>query len=133
MSNQESYKFVQYLWDDAEAAKLQGVDRLVYRSNRLGDDLTLTNTGGGNTSSKLKERDPLSGEEVEVLWIKGSGGDLRTAKRDGFASLYLDKIRAMKPLYLDAPERGPKTPIEDAMHTDVQPLRLQSESARLFD
>lgn len=116
MSNQDSYKFVQYLWDDAEAAKLQGVDRLVYRSNRLGDDLTLTNTGGGNTSSKLKERDPLSGEEVEVLWIKGSGGDLRTAKRDGFASLYLDKIRAMKPLYLDAPERGPKTPIEDAMH-----------------
>ncbi len=116
MSKQDSYKFVKYLWQDAEAEKLSGVDRLVYRSNRLGDDLTLTNTGGGNTSSKLMESDPLSGEQVEVLWIKGSGGDLRTAKRDGFASLYLDKIRAMKPLYLNDANRGPKTEIEDAMH-----------------
>lgn len=116
MSNQESYKHVKYLWQDEEAGKLSGVDRLVYRSNRLGDDLTLTNTGGGNTSSKLMEKDPLTQEEVEVLWIKGSGGDLRTAKRDGFASLYLDKIRAMKPLYLNHPEKGPKTEIEDAMY-----------------
>ena len=116
MSKQDSYKFVKYLWQDAEAEKLSGVDRLVYRSNRLGDDLTLTNTGGGNTSSKLPETDPLTGESVEVLWIKGSGGDLRTAKRDGFASLYLDKIRAMKPLYLNAPDRGAKSEIEDAMH-----------------
>ncbi len=116
MSKQDSYKFVKYLWQDAEAEKLKGVDRLVYRSNRLGDDLTLTNTGGGNTSSKLMESDPLSGEKVEVLWIKGSGGDLRTAKRDGFASLYLDKIRAMKPLYLKDANRGAKSEIEDAMH-----------------
>ena len=116
MSKQESYKYVQYLWNDEDADKLSGVDRLVYRSNRLGDDLTLTNTGGGNTSSKLMEKDPLTGEEVEVLWIKGSGGDLRTAKRDGFASLYLDKIRSMKPLYLNHPNKGPKTEIEDAMH-----------------
>jgi rhamnulose-1-phosphate aldolase/alcohol dehydrogenase len=116
MSKQESFKFVKYLWQDEEAGKLQGVDRLVYRSNKLGEDLTLTNTGGGNTSSKLVEEDPLTGREVEVLWIKGSGGDLRTARRDGFASLYLDKVRAMKPLYLNAPERGPKTPVEDAMY-----------------
>lgn len=109
------YQYVKYLWNDDEANKLEGVDRLVYRSNRLGDDLTLTNTGGGNTSSKLMESDPLTGEEVEVLWIKGSGGDLRTAKRDGFASLYLDKVRAMKPVYENAPEKGPKTPAEDAM------------------
>jgi rhamnulose-1-phosphate aldolase/alcohol dehydrogenase len=107
---------VQYLWKDEEADALRGVDRLVYRSNKLGEDLTLTNTGGGNTSSKLIERDPLTGGDVEVLWVKGSGGDLRTTKRDGFASLYLDKVRAMKPLYLNAPDRGPKTPIEDAMY-----------------
>lgn len=116
MSKQESFRFVRYLWKDEEAEQLAGVDRLVYRSNKLGEDLTLTNTGGGNTSSKLMEKDPLTGDEIEVLWIKGSGGDLRTAKRDGFASLYLDKVRAMKPLYLNNPERGPKTPVEDAMY-----------------
>jgi rhamnulose-1-phosphate aldolase/alcohol dehydrogenase len=107
---------VKYLWRDDEADRLSGVDRLVYRSNKLGEDLTLTNTGGGNTSSKLIEADPLTGAPVEVLWVKGSGGDLRTAKRDGFASLYLDKVRAMKPMYLASPERGPKTPIEDVMY-----------------
>jgi rhamnose utilization protein RhaD (predicted bifunctional aldolase and dehydrogenase) len=101
-------------WRDEEAAPLAGLDRLVYRSNKLGEDLTLTNTGGGNTSSKLMEKDPLTGAEVEVLWVKGSGGDLRTAKRDGFASLYLEKVRSMKTLYLGHPRRGPKTEIEDA-------------------
>jgi rhamnulose-1-phosphate aldolase/alcohol dehydrogenase len=116
MSERESFEFVKYLWKDEEADKLKGVDRLVYRSNKLGEDLTLTNTGGGNTSSKLMEQDPLTGREVEVLWIKGSGGDLRTARRDGFASLYLDKVRAMKQLYLNDPERGPKTTVEDAMY-----------------
>jgi rhamnulose-1-phosphate aldolase/alcohol dehydrogenase len=112
----ERFRFVEYLWEDDVASQLQGVDRLVYRSNKLGEDLTLTNTGGGNTSSKLMETDPLTDEPVEVLWLKGSGGDLRTAKRDGFASLYLDKVRAMKSLYLADPDRGPKTPIEDVMY-----------------
>ena len=112
----QDLQHVQYLWKDEEAERLRGVDRLVYRSNRLGEDLTLTNTGGGNTSSKLMEKDPLNGSQVEVLWVKGSGGDLRTANRDGFASLYLDKVRAMRPLYEGAAERGPKTPIEDAMY-----------------
>ena len=119
MSKQQerkSYQYVKYLWRDEEAEQFSGVDRLVYRSNKLGEDLTLTNTGGGNTSSKLTEKDPLTGEPVEVLWLKGSGGDLRTAKRDGFASLYLQKVRDMKSLYLNTPERGPKTPIEDAMY-----------------
>ena len=114
--NAAELQHVKYLWRDEDADRLSGVDRLVYRSNRLGDDLTLTNTGGGNTSSKLTERDPLTSEPVEVLWVKGSGGDLRTATRDGFASLYLDKVRAMKPRYVNSPERGPKTPIEDAMY-----------------
>src|SRR5256886_1718777 len=109
-------EYVQDLWRDEEVERLSGVDRLVYRSNKLGEDLNLTNTGGGNTSSKLLETDPLNSEPVEVLWLKGSGGDLRTAKRDGFASLYLDKVRAMKSLYLGDPDRGLKTPIEDVMY-----------------
>jgi rhamnulose-1-phosphate aldolase/alcohol dehydrogenase len=113
---EKSFKYVKHLWRDEVAGQLSGLDRLVYRSNKLGEDLTLTNTGGGNTSSKLMEQDPLTQAEVEVLWVKGSGGDLRTAKRDGFASLYLDKVRAMKPLYLSSPERGAKTEIEDAMY-----------------
>src|SRR3984893_12172479 len=114
--DQKAFKYVKYLWQDEVVKQLSGLDRLVYRSNKLGEDLTLTNTGGGNTSSKLIERDPLTGEEVEVLWLKGSGGDLRTSRRDGFASLYLDKVRAMKSLYLGSPERGPKTRIEDEMY-----------------
>src|SRR4051812_12741295 len=77
----EASKMIQSLWDDEKVRGLSGLDRLVYRSNALGSDLTLTNTGGGNTSSKLIERDPLTGAEVEVLWVKGSGGDLRTAMR----------------------------------------------------
>ena len=127
------FKHVDYLWSDEEAGKLRGVDRLVYRSNTLGSDLTLTNTGGGNTSSKLLEPDPLGGDDVEVLWVKGSGGDLRTAKRDGFASLYIEKIRAMKRRYLEAPERGPKTPVEDRDVRPLQPLRLQPQPARVLD
>src|SRR2546425_490065 len=115
-TEQKQLSHVKYLWRDEEADKLQGLDRLVYRSNKLGEDLTLTNTGGGNTSSKLTERDPLTGVDVEVLWIKGSGGDLRTAKANGFASLYLNKVRAMKPLYLNDPEHGPKTEVEDRMY-----------------
>jgi rhamnulose-1-phosphate aldolase/alcohol dehydrogenase len=116
MSSKKTFKHVKYLWSSDEADKLDGVDRLVYRSNKLGEDLTLTNTGGGNTSSKLIEKDPLSSESVEVLWVKGSGGDLRTARRDGFASLYLDKVRAMKRRYLADSHRGPKTRIEDEMY-----------------
>ncbi|HSR98921.1 MAG TPA: bifunctional rhamnulose-1-phosphate aldolase/short-chain dehydrogenase [Kofleriaceae bacterium] len=111
-----SFEHVKYLWQDEVADRLGPVERLVYRSNKLGEDLTLTNTGGGNTSSKIDERDPLTGEPVEVLWIKGSGGDLRTTTKDGLASLYLDKVRAMKSLYLRSPGKGPKTSVEDDMY-----------------
>src|SRR5499427_11014297 len=107
---------VKQLWREEEVSRLDELDRLVYRSNKLGQDLNLTNTGGGNTSSKLIERDPLSGEKVEVLWVKGSGGDLRTATRNSFASLYLEKVRAMRSLYLNHPERGAKSPAEDRMY-----------------
>src|ERR1041385_3507098 len=115
-TRKERFAFVRYLWQDEVANQLSEIDRLRYLSNKLGEDLTLTNTGGGNTSSKLSERDPLTGASVEVLWVKGSGGDLRTAKPDGFASLYLDKVRAMKAVYLNDPDRGQKTPIEDVMY-----------------
>ena len=102
-------------WDDAVANDLDPVERLVYRSNLLGSDWRITNTGGGNTSSKLMERDPISGEAVEVLWVKGSGGDLRTARRDNFASLHQQKLLNLQDVYARFDERGPKTPAEDAM------------------
>lgn len=110
-----TFKHVENLWDDAVADALDPVERLVYRSNLLGTDWRITNTGGGNTSSKLIETDPLTGEPVEVLWVKGSGGDLRTAQRANFASLYQDKLLALQAVYADFDERGPKTPAEDAM------------------
>ena len=87
------------LWDKAKADALSESDRLVYRSNLLGSDKRVTNYGGGNTSSKIWEKDPLTGEKVEVLWVKGSGGDNATIKRDGFATLYMEKLRALKKLY----------------------------------
>ncbi len=102
-------------WDEAKVKQLSGVERLVFRSNSLGADQRITNTGGGNTSSKLMEIDPLTGEEVEVLWVKGSGGDLRTAKSENFAALYMDKLLGLRKTYNDQPERGPKTPAEDGM------------------
>jgi rhamnulose-1-phosphate aldolase/alcohol dehydrogenase len=113
--DQLAFKHVQYSWDDAVAAKLDPVDRLVYRSNILGADGRVTNTGGGNTSSKIAMPDPLTGETVEVLWVKGSGGDLRTSRRANFSSLYMDKLRGLQQHYHHAPERGPKTAIEDAI------------------
>lgn len=86
-------------WDDAKAASMTEPERLVYRSNLLGSDKRVTNYGGGNTSSKIMQKDPLTGEMVEVLWVKGSGGDNASIKLDGFATLYMDKLRALKGLY----------------------------------
>ncbi len=87
------------LWDDSKAAAMGEAERLVYRSNILGSDKRVTNYGGGNTSSKIWQKDPLTGEEVEVLWVKGSGGDSASIKLDGFATLYMDKLRALKGIY----------------------------------
>ncbi|MCU0494574.1 MAG: bifunctional rhamnulose-1-phosphate aldolase/short-chain dehydrogenase [Chloroflexaceae bacterium] len=109
------FSAVTYGWDDSHAARLDPVERLVYRSNLLGSDQRITNTGGGNTSSKIATADPLTGEAVEVLWVKGSGGDLRTSKREHFASLYMEKLLGLQPRYQQAPQRGPKSAIEDAM------------------
>lgn len=87
------------LWDDALAARLDEAGQLLYRSNLLGADLRITNFGGGNTSAKIEMKDPLTRESVRVLWVKGSGGDIGSMKRDGFSTLYLDKLESLKGLY----------------------------------
>lgn len=97
----KSFQHVSYLWDEQKAAELAGdeVAILVYRSNLLGADLRLTNYGGGNTSCKAQAKDPLTGSEVEVMWVKGSGGDLGTMKRNGLAALYVERLRSLKNVY----------------------------------
>ncbi len=104
------FKHVSYLWDEKKAAELAGdeVALLIYRSNLLGADLRLTNYGGGNTSCKAMAKDPLTGKDVDVMWVKGSGGDLGTLKRSGLAALYVDRLLSLKNIY-----RGIK--YEDAM------------------
>jgi rhamnose utilization protein RhaD (predicted bifunctional aldolase and dehydrogenase) len=109
------FTHVSNLWNDAEANALSGADRLVYRSNKLGADQRVTNTGGGNTSSKISEKDPLTGQPTEVLWVKGSGGDLRTSTRENFSSLYQQKLLDMQQLYAARPDKGLKAPAEDDM------------------
>jgi rhamnulose-1-phosphate aldolase/alcohol dehydrogenase len=97
----QDFKHVSYLWDEKQAAALAGdeVGLLIYRSNLLGADLRLTNYGGGNTSCKATTKDPLSGRQTEVMWVKGSGGDLGTLKRSGLAALYLDRLRSLEQVY----------------------------------
>ncbi|WP_375443983.1 bifunctional aldolase/short-chain dehydrogenase [uncultured Fibrella sp.] len=97
----QTFRHVSYLWDDAKADELAGneVDLFIYRSNRLGADLRLTNYAGGNTSVKLMETNPLTGEPVEVMWVKGSGGDIGTLTKKGCANLYVDRLHAIKKRY----------------------------------
>lgn len=95
------FKHVSYLWDDAKAAELAGdeVALFIYRSNLLGADLRLTNYGGGNTSVKITDKDPLTGNNTEVMWIKGSGGDIGTLKKSGCAALYMDRLLSLENVY----------------------------------
>ena len=97
----KTYKHVSYLWDDVAASALKGdeVALLIYRSNLLGADLRLTNYGGGNTSCKVTAKDPLTGTDTEVMWVKGSGGDLGTLKKSGLAALYVDRLRSLRNVY----------------------------------
>jgi len=111
----DEYKHVNYSWDDSVADELSPIENLVYRSNILGADQRITNTGGGNTSAKLIETDPLTGEQVEVLWVKGSGGDLRTSKKENFSSLYQGKLQALDDTYQARDDKGYKSAGEDAM------------------
>jgi len=97
----KTFKHVDYLWDEKKALEL-GDDQValfLYRSNILGSDLRITNYGGGNTSCKTIEKDPLTNEEVEVMWIKGSGGDIGTLTRSGIAGLYTERLRNLKKVY----------------------------------
>ncbi|QDH78889.1 bifunctional aldolase/short-chain dehydrogenase [Echinicola soli] len=98
---ERTFKHVNYLWDEQKAQKLEGdeVALLIYRSNILGADLRITNYGGGNTSCKTTEIDPLTKEETEVMWVKGSGGDIGTLKRSGLAGLYVEKLHSLKNVY----------------------------------
>jgi rhamnulose-1-phosphate aldolase/alcohol dehydrogenase len=95
------FNHVSYLWNEEKASQLEGneVDLFLYRSNLLGADLRITNYGGGNTSCKTKELDPLTKTWVEVMWIKGSGGDIGTMTRSGLAGLYVDKLNSLKGIY----------------------------------
>ncbi len=90
---------IESLWDDSQSAGMSESELLLYRSNLLGADKRVTNFGGGNTSAKVTETDPLTQQEATVLWVKGSGGDLGSMGRDGFATLYVDKLDALKGLY----------------------------------
>lgn len=100
-TKKSSYQHVSYLWEDAKAEALKGneVDLFIYRSNILGADLRITNYAGGNTSCKLQEKDPLTAQMAEVMWVKGSGGDIGTLKRQGCASLYVEKLHSLKNVY----------------------------------
>lgn len=104
-TTEKLYKHVSYLWEEEKAAALAGdeVGLLVYRSNLLGADLRLTNYGGGNTSCKMAAIDPVTGKEVEVMWVKGSGGDLGTMNRNGLAALYVDRLRSLERVYRGLP------------------------------
>ena len=128
----DAYRHVNYVWDDDYADKLDAVERLVYRSNILGSDQRITNTGGGNTSSKIMMSDPLTGNDVDVMFVKGSGGDLRTAKRANFASLYMDKLMELQEIYNASDEKGLKNAHGRPHGCDVPALCLQSQSTRFF-
>ena len=115
MASPNKLKHVTTHWDTSEAKALHGVDELVYRSNCLGRDQRITNTGGGNTSAKVLETDPVTGEKVEVLWVKGSGGDLRTSQRENFSSLYQEKLTGLQKVYGARADKGLKSQAEDDM------------------
>lgn len=100
MTTTKTFRHVSYLWDESKAAQITNeVDLFIYRSNLLGADLRLTNYGGGNTSVKIIDKDPLTGADTEVMWIKGSGGDIGTLKKSGCAALYLERLRNLENVY----------------------------------
>ncbi len=98
---EKTFQHVDYRWDKAKEAALKNdeVGLLIYRSNLLGSDLRITNYGGGNTSCKTIEKDPLTKKETEIMWVKGSGGDIGTLTKSGLAALYMERLHALKTIY----------------------------------
>jgi rhamnulose-1-phosphate aldolase/alcohol dehydrogenase len=98
---EKTFQHVDYRWDKAKEAALKNdeVGLLIYRSNLLGSDLRITNYGGGNTSCKTIEKDPLTKKETEIMWVKGSGGDIGTLTKSGLAALYMERLLALKTIY----------------------------------
>ncbi|SFR33097.1 rhamnulose-1-phosphate aldolase/alcohol dehydrogenase [Yoonia tamlensis] len=99
MTASQNSQSLENKWNESKAAKMSEPEKLLYRSNLLGSDKRITNYGGGNTSAKVMEKDPLTGDMVEVLWVKGSGGDVGSIKMDGFSTLYMDKLNALRGIY----------------------------------
>ncbi len=100
LTREKKFRHVRFLWDEQKAADQKDeVDLLIYRSNLLGADLRLTNFGGGNTSCKTTTSDPLTGQDTEVMWVKGSGGDVGTLKRSGLAALYVSRLHQLERVY----------------------------------
>ena len=112
------------------AAGMSEAEQLLYRSNLLGSDKRVTNYGGGNTSAKVMETDPLTGEEVEVLWVKGSGGDIGSMKLDGFATLYMDKLRGAEGALSRRRARGRDGGLPAALHLQPEPARRLASTRR---
>ncbi len=126
MKTQEKLRYLEDRWDERVAGSLDEAELLRYRSNLLGSDLRITNFGGGNTSSKIIAADPLNGSQQNVLWIKGSGGDIGSIQRAGFATLYLDKL-----LSLTARYRG--VAVGRRNGRDVSALRFRPQFRRRLD
>jgi len=99
MTTPQTSQSLENKWDTAKAKDMSEPEKLLYRSNLLGSDKRITNYGGGNTSAKVMQKDPLTGDTVEVLWVKGSGGDVGSIKMDGFSTLYMDKLNALRGIY----------------------------------
>ncbi len=99
MTSSQRDQSLENKWDTAQANGMSEPEKLLYRSNLLGSDKRITNYGGGNTSAKVTQKDPLTGDMTEVLWVKGSGGDVGSIKMDGFSTLYMDKLNALRGIY----------------------------------
>src|SRR6478735_7292603 len=119
------------LWDENKAKGLDEPGLLLYRSNLLGANLHITNFGGVNTSAKVAAKDPLSGEPVTVLWVKGSGGDIGSMKLDGFATLYMDKLESLKGLYKSLDQEDAMVHALNHCIFDLNPRAPSADSEKL--